>query len=108
MKAFPEVTEKWSQRFNYIQVDEVQDCNDNDWTIVEMLASVNKNLFVVGDPDQAIYEWRGAKPTTFVKFKPDTDIILNENYRSTTSILDAANSIISNNVNRVFNSLLKI
>ena len=101
MKAFPEVTEKWSQRFNYIQVDEVQDCNDNDWTIVEMLASVNKNLFVVGDPDQAIYEWRGAKPTTFVKFKPDTDIILNENYRSTTSILDAANSIISNNVNRV-------
>ena len=101
MKKYPKVKEKWSQMFNYIQVDEVQDCNKNDWEIIEMLASANKNLFVVGDPDQAIYEWRGAKPTTFVKFKPDTDIILNENYRSTSSILDAANSIISNNVNRV-------
>lgn len=91
----------WTDKLNYIMVDEVQDCSGDDWKLLNILSSRHGNLFVVGDPDQAIYEWRGANPRIFVNFKARTDVILNENYRSTPDILEIANSIIANNHNRV-------
>ena len=66
-----------------------------------MVTEKSGNLFIVGDPDQAIYEWRGARPNMFVDFKSDSDIILAQNYRSTPDILDVANSVIANNRNRI-------
>jgi len=101
LQHFKEAREYWTDKLNYIMVDEVQDLSIDDWRLLEILCSRHGNLFVVGDPDQAIYEWRGGSPRIFVEFKADTDIILNENYRSTPDILDVANSIIANNRNRV-------
>ena len=101
LHSFPDVREKWQERMNYVMIDEAQDCNSIDWDIVETLSAMSGNLFVVGDPDQSIYEWRGAKPDIFVAFRSDKDVILDENYRSTPGILDVANSIIVNNRNRI-------
>ena len=98
---FKDAFEYWTRKLNYIMVDEVQDLSGDDWKLLKLLESYHKNLFVVGDPDQAIYEWRGGNPAIFVGFEAETDIILNQNYRSTPDILDAANSIIANNKNRV-------
>ena len=95
----------WQNEFDYIQVDEVQDCSGSDWAIIDYLTDKCGNLFIVGDPDQAIYEWRGAKPDRFVGFNADIDVILDENYRSTPNILNVANSVIKNNRNRVEKSL---
>ena len=66
------------------------------------------NLFIVGDPDQAIYEWRGAIPDNFINFPAETDIVLNQNYRSTPNILNVANSIIANNENRIPKDLFTV
>lgn len=101
LNNYNEVREKWQDRMNFIMVDEVQDCNNNDWEIISTLAARHGNLFMVGDPDQAIYEWRGARPDAFVDYPVDQQIILDENYRSTQNILDVANSVISNNRNRI-------
>lgn len=101
LHKYPDVCAKWQEKMTYVMVDETQDCNAGDWDLVETLSAVNGNLFVVGDPDQAIYEWRGARPNTFVGFRSDVDIVLDENYRSTPGILDVANSIIVNNRNRI-------
>jgi len=101
LASFPEVRQKWQEKMTYVMVDETQDCNGSDWELVNTLSELNGNLFVVGDPDQAIYEWRGAVPATFVGFKSDKDIVLDENYRSTPGILNVANSIIVNNANRL-------
>ena len=101
LNHFEDARRYWTDKLNYIMVDEVQDCSSDDWKLLNILASGHGNLFVVGDPDQAIYEWRGANPKIFIDFKAATDVILNENYRSTPDILEIANSIISNNRNRV-------
>lgn len=101
LSTFNDAKEFWQKKLNYIMVDEVQDCNNPDWELIYTLSDYNKNLFVVGDPDQAIYEWRGSIPEIFIRFKSDKDIILNENYRSTPNILDVANSIIVNNTKRI-------
>lgn len=101
LERFPETRDYWSRLLNYVMVDEVQDLSATDWKLILTLASHHGNLCVVGDPDQAIYEWRGASPDLFVNFKADTDIILDRNYRSTPDILEIANGIIANNVNRV-------
>ena len=101
LSNFPDVRAKWQKKMNYVMVDEVQDCNNRDWEIYETLSALHGNLFLVGDPDQTIYEWRGAHLEKFVEFKPDTDIIMAQNYRSTSTILDAANSIIENNDLRI-------
>lgn len=101
LKRFPEVCEHWQNEMEYIMLDEAQDCNKSDWTIVETLQGIHHNLFIVGDPDQAIYEWRGAKPKMFIDFKADRTIVLDQNYRSTTPILSVANSVISRNKNRL-------
>ena len=98
---FPDAAEKWQNALNYIMVDEAQDCNLDDWDLIERLSSKHRNLFVVGDPDQAIYQWRGARPDLFVQFAAERTIVLDENYRSTPRILDIANCVISNNQNRI-------
>lgn len=98
---FPDARKEWTEKLNYVMVDEVQDCTGDDWKLLHAITEHHGNLFVVGDPDQAIYEWRGANPKIFVDFKANTDIILNENYRSTPDILDVANHIIDHNKNRV-------
>lgn len=101
LHKYEDARDYWQKEFDYIQVDEVQDCSRTDWEIINLLSEKCGNLFVVGDPDQAIYEWRGAKPDFFLNFKADVDIILDENYRSTPNILNVANSIIKNNINRI-------
>ncbi len=101
LKRFPGACEYWQNEMEYIMLDEAQDCNKSDWTIVETLQGIHHNLFIVGDPDQAIYEWRGARPKMFIDFKADRTIVLDQNYRSTTPILSVANSVISRNRNRL-------
>ncbi|ANW98779.1 ATP-dependent DNA helicase PcrA [Thermoclostridium stercorarium subsp. thermolacticum DSM 2910] len=102
---FPEVLEKWQARLNYIQVDEFQDSNSKDFYLVKRLSEKNGNLFVVGDPDQTIYEWRGAQPEILVNFDKDfpscKTIVLDQNYRSTPEILSVSNSLIKRNKMRV-------
>jgi len=82
-------------------IDEAQDCSSSDWQIIDSIQGEHHNVFIVGDPDQCIYEWRGATPAAFINFKADKDIILSENYRSTPDILNVANSIITNNKLRI-------
>lgn len=99
--TYPEVREYWQNELQFVMVDEAQDCNSADWRIINHITAKYGNLFVVGDPDQAIYEWRGAEPELFIRFLPAKDVILNENYRSTKAILRVANAVIKNNVNRI-------
>ncbi len=101
LEHFADAREYWTDKLNYIMVDEVQDCTGDDWKLLHILMSRHGNLFIVGDPDQAIYEWRGANPKAFVRFNADTDVVLERNYRSTPDILNVANAIIVNNENRV-------
>jgi len=105
LNTFNEILVKWQQNMHYIQVDEAQDSSDSQFELVEMLSRVHQNLFVVGDPDQTIYEWRGAKPEYLVDFDkmfPNCEtIIMNQNYRSTPNILKVGNHIIKNNKIRV-------
>ncbi len=98
---FEQVRRHWQQEINYVQVDEVQDCDRDEWDVINAVSGGYNNLCIVGDPDQAIYEWRGARPSLFVNFKSDRDIFLTENYRSTPNILDVANSIIAHNRDRL-------
>jgi DNA helicase II / ATP-dependent DNA helicase PcrA len=100
-----DVLEKWQKRLHYIQVDETQDSSQKQFMLIELLSSFHKNLFVVGDPDQTIYEWRGAKPEILVDFDKQfpsaQTILMNQNYRSTPNILNLGNHIIKNNKIRV-------
>ncbi len=105
LENFEEARLFWQDKLNYIMVDEAQDCNGEEWSIIEMLSVIYQNLFIVGDPDQCIYEWRGAKPEYYVNFKADKLIILDENYRSTPNILNVANSIIVHNKMRIEKNL---
>lgn len=105
-KDCPSVLEAYQNRFKYIHVDEFQDTNEVQYKLVLMLGKSHKNIFVVGDEDQCIYSWRGAKFTNVQKFiddhSPDIKIFkLEQNYRSTASILNVANEIIKNNRNRL-------
>ena len=101
----PDILSKWQKRLHYIQVDETQDSSKKQFHLIEMLSQFHKNLFVVGDPDQTIYEWRGAKPEILVdfdkQFVDSKTIIMNQNYRSTPNILNLGNHIIKNNKIRV-------
>ncbi|MGN0257206.1 MAG: ATP-dependent helicase [Bacteroides sp.] len=100
-KTYPQVLTYWQDQINYLQIDETQDCNDFDWQLIKLLGEKSNNIFVVGDPDQAIYEWRGASPEALLSFQHDKEVILSQNYRSTQSILDVANSIIHYNIHRI-------
>lgn len=103
---FKDAREYWTNQFNYVMVDETQDCNRKDWELLEIMYERHGNVFIVGDPDQAIYEWRGARPKLFVGSKSDKDVILNQNYRSTPNILKVANSVISHNNMRIKKDLV--
>lgn len=101
---YENIRNKWKNRFDYILVDEFQDINDDQFNIIKLLINNNHDLFVVGDPDQTIYTWRGAKSSILQELMhdyPETKlIILEKNYRSTQKILDAANLVIKQNPNR--------
>ncbi len=106
----PDIRLKWQQRLEYIMIDEFQDIDQLQYNLMEVLCGYHKNLFIVGDPDQTIYTWRGAD----VKFLLDFDkafpnvrtIMMMENYRSTPEILGAANSLIDKNQHRMKKDLL--
>lgn len=97
----PPVRERYAQRFEHVLVDEFQDTNLAQYTLLKHLASFHYNIFVVGDTDQSIYRWRGADYRNLIRFEkdyPDTQVILLEqNYRSTQSILDVAMAVIDQN-----------
>lgn len=103
-REYPDVLEKYQQWFKYIMIDEYQDTNYAQYYWARLLASSHHNIFVVGDPDQSIYSWRGAEPyniTRFLNDYRDTVVIkLEMNYRSSQNILSAANSLIANNLER--------
>lgn len=100
----PDILEIYQNRYRYILIDEYQDTNEVQYKMVKLLAKKRRNLFVVGDPDQSIYQFRGANYKNILNFEkdyPDTKVIsLEDNYRSTKMILDAANDVIKNNQNR--------
>jgi superfamily I DNA/RNA helicase len=96
----PDVLEKYQERFRYLLIDEYQDTNPAQFKLAEMLTAKYNNLCVVGDDDQSIYGWRGSDVKNILHFKADKTIKLEQNYRSTPTILDAANSVIANNQNR--------
>lgn len=97
----PEVRDKWQSRLNYIMVDEFQDSSAVEMRLVDILSDQYRNLMIVGDPDQNIYEWRGSDVKLLVEFdkchEPTRTIILNQNYRSTPQILKCANTLIEKN-----------
>lgn len=109
LARFPEVRERYNQRFHYLLVDEYQDTNLPQYQLIRHLTQLRQNLCVVGDEDQSIYRWRGADIQNILNFErdfPDTRLIkLEQNYRSTHVILDAASSVVSNNVHRKGKSL---
>lgn len=97
----PDVLERYRDRFKYIMVDEFQDTSHQQYELMHLLA--DENVAVVGDDDQSIYSWRGADYQNIINFEKDfkvTEIRLEQNYRSTGTILDAANGVISHNTNR--------
>lgn len=103
-KEMPEVLEFYQNKFRYIHVDEYQDTNRAQYMLCRMLADKHHNICVVGDSDQSIYRWRGADITNILNFESDypeaRSIMLEQNYRSTSNILDAANAVIKRNTGR--------
>nr|WP_027106582.1 DNA helicase PcrA [Ligilactobacillus ceti] len=108
-KTSPETLAYYQRKFKYIHVDEYQDTNEAQYELVNMLAAEYHNICVVGDADQSIYGWRGANMENIMNFEddyPDAKVIkLEQNYRSTKNILQAANSVIENNVKRKVKTL---
>jgi DNA helicase-2/ATP-dependent DNA helicase PcrA len=104
LERFPEAREKWAKAFRYILVDEYQDTNHAQYRLLQLLAEKGMNICAVGDPDQSIYAFRGADINNILDFERDfpgtRTIALEQNYRSTNSILGAANSVISHNRER--------
>ncbi|BDF34385.1 DNA helicase [Lachnospiraceae bacterium] len=100
----PDILEKWQQKFRYILVDEFQDINQVQYDVLRMLAAPEDNLFVVGDDDQSIYGFRGARPGIMAEFKKDypdaRQVLLDVNYRSTSHIVNGALRVIGHNQNR--------
>ena len=109
-KERDEIRLKWQQRLEYIMIDEFQDIDYLQYELMEVLCAWHKNLFVVGDPDQTIYTWRGADGSYLLdfdkKFPGTKTIMMMENYRSTPQILAAANSLIAKNTKRIPKELL--
>lgn len=105
LKQEPEVKKYYNELFKYVLVDEFQDTNNTQYELVRLLLNKENNIFIVGDEDQSIYAFRGANIENINKFKRDFKdyhiILLEQNYRSTNTILDAANSIIKNNSTRI-------
>ncbi len=108
-KSFPDVLEKYQEKFRYILIDEYQDTNHAQYAITQLLAQRYENICATGDPDQSIYGWRGANIRNILNFEkdyPDTRTVrLEQNYRSTKNILHVASEIINNNISRKPKSL---
>ena len=104
LKSDKEVLDYYRNRFKYIMVDEYQDTSKAQYELIKILAKEHQNICVVGDDDQSIYGWRGADIRNILEFEKDYDDVhvvkLEQNYRSTQIILDAANTVISNNIER--------
>jgi DNA helicase-2/ATP-dependent DNA helicase PcrA len=104
LQRFPEARAKWSKAFRYVMVDEYQDTNHAQYVLLQLLTDVSKNIMAVGDPDQSVYGFRGADIRNILDFEkdfPSTKVIpLEQNYRSTNTILQAANTVISHNRER--------
>ncbi len=104
LEQIPESREKWQRAFQHILVDEYQDTNHAQYRLIRSLAASHNSIMVVGDSDQSIYSWRGADIRNILDFEKDfpnaRTIRLEQNYRSTQTILDAANSVIANNADR--------
>jgi DNA helicase-2/ATP-dependent DNA helicase PcrA len=104
LERFPEAREKWQEAFHYVLVDEYQDTNHAQYRLLQLLAEKHRNVFAVGDPDQSIYGFRGADIRNVMEFEQDFPgsytIALEQNYRSTQHILDAANGVITHNRER--------
>ncbi|MGL4647452.1 MAG: ATP-dependent helicase [Mycoplasmoidaceae bacterium] len=109
LSSSDELKEKWQSRFNYVLVDEFQDTNEDQFELINHLVKDRQNIFIVGDPDQMIYSWRGSYSNIFEDFEklyPDHEkYILEKNYRSTQSILDVSNRLIANNKFRIEKNL---
>jgi len=103
-KKRPDILSMWQRKFRYILIDEFQDINQVQYDVIRMLAAPENNLFIVGDDDQSIYRFRGARPDIMLGFKkdyPDTkEMLLDVNYRSTKAIVNGAARVIRHNVNR--------
>ena len=104
LKNFDSIRNEWQDRVNYVQVDEFQDSDDKEMQLVDLISGKYKNVMIVGDPDQNIYEWRGSNMELLVQYDithvPTTTVVMNQNYRSTKKILRCANTLIANNKNR--------
>jgi DNA helicase-2/ATP-dependent DNA helicase PcrA len=104
LERFPEAREKWQNAFRYILVDEYQDTNHAQYRFLQLLAEKHMNVFAVGDPDQSVYGFRGADIRNVLEFEKDfpgaREISLEQNYRSTNNILEAANGVIRHNRER--------
>jgi DNA helicase-2/ATP-dependent DNA helicase PcrA len=104
LQRFPEAHAKWAKAFRYVMVDEYQDTNHAQYVLLQLLTDVSKNIMAVGDPDQSVYGFRGADIRNILDFErdfPNTKVIpLEQNYRSTNTILQAANHVISHNRER--------
>jgi DNA helicase II / ATP-dependent DNA helicase PcrA len=104
LESFPEARDRWQKAFRYILVDEYQDTNHAQYRLLQLLAEKHRNVCAVGDPDQSIYAFRGADIRNILEFERDfgetKTIALEQNYRSTNTILESANGVISNNRER--------
>jgi DNA helicase II / ATP-dependent DNA helicase PcrA len=104
LQRFPEARERWAKTFRYVMVDEYQDTNHAQYVLLQLLTSEHGNLMGVGDPDQSVFSWRGADIRNILDFERDfpgtRTIALEQNYRSTNAILNAANAVISHNHER--------
>lgn len=111
-RSYPDILRKYQDRFQFISVDEYQDTNHIQYLIVKQLAEKHRNLCVVGDEDQSIYSWRGADITNILSFEkdfPEAKVIkLEENYRSTQTIVSAATQLIKNNTQRKDKTLFTV
>ena len=110
LENYEEQRKKWQKRMMYVMVDEFQDVSKLNYNMAHILSDYHKNLFIVGDPDQTIYSWRGARVEYILEFDKShmntKTIILNKNYRSSPEILNASNSLIRNNKKRIEKELI--